>query len=276
MINPSTVRATIRRIEAAGLSWPLGNDVTDTELEARLFASAGAGAGTQRGHRRQAEPDWAAVHRELKHVTLSIVWEEYIAGEPGGYRYSRFCEPYRGWEGRLSVTMRQSHAAGDKLFVDYVGDGVLVVIDRRTGERRAAQIFVAVLGAFSFTYAQATWTQGLADWISGHVGAFEAIGGVPALLVPDNTKVAVIKACLYDPQINRSYADMAAHYGTAILPARPRGHATRRRSSRPLWSSAGCSGGCAIPPSTASPTSTRQSPRCSLGSTRSGRSGGSA
>ena len=118
--------------------------------------------------------------------------------------------------------MRQSHAAGDKLFVDYAGDGVPVVIDRLTGERRAAQIFVAVLGASGFTYVQATWTQGLADWISGHVGAFEAIGGAPALLVPDNTKVAVIKACLYDPQINRSYADMAAHYGTAILPARPR------------------------------------------------------
>src|SRR4051812_22884527 len=155
-----------------------------------------------------------------KHVTLSIVWVEYIAGEPGGYRYSRFCERYRAWEGRLSVTMRQSHAAGDKLFVDYAGDGVPVVIDRRTGERRSAQIFVAVLGASSFTYAQATWTQGLADWISGHVGAFEAIGGVPALLVPDNTRTAVIKACLYDPQINRSYANMAAHYGTAILPAR--------------------------------------------------------
>ncbi|MDA9521201.1 integrase, partial [Bradyrhizobium sp. CCBAU 11434] len=221
---PSTVRLTIRRFEAAGLTWPLPDDVTDTVLEARLFASAGAGAGTRRGHRRQAEPDWAAVHRELKrkHVTLSIVWEEYIAGEPGGYRYSRFCELYRAWEGRLSVTMRQSHAAGDKLFVDYAGDGVPVVIDRFTGERRTAQIFVAVLGASSFTYAQATWTQGLADWISGHVGAFEAIGGVPALLVPDNTKVAVIKACLYDPQINRSYADMVAHYGTAILPARPR------------------------------------------------------
>jgi transposase len=221
---PSTVRATIRRFEAAGLSWPLSDDITDTELEARLFASAGAGPGTRRGHRRQAEPDWASVHRELKrkHVTLSILWEEYIASEPGGYRYSRFCELYRAWEGRLSVTMRQSHAAGDKLFVDYAGDGVPVVIDRRTGERRAAQIFVAVLGASSFTYAQATWTQGLADWINGHVGAFEAIGGVPALLVPDNTKVAVIKACLYDPQINRSYADMAAHYDTGILPARPR------------------------------------------------------
>jgi transposase len=144
----------------------LSDDVTDTELEVRLFASAGAGPGTRRGHRRQAEPDWAAVHRELKrkHVTLSIPWEEYIAGELGGYRYSRFCELYRAWEGRLSVTMRQSHAAGDKLFVDYAGDGVPVVIDRLTGERRAAQIFVAVLGASSFTYAQATWTQGLADW----------------------------------------------------------------------------------------------------------------
>src|SRR5450631_2353177 len=221
---PSTVRLTIRRFEAAELTWPLSDDITDAELEARLFASAGAGPGTRRGHRRQAEPDWAAVHRELrrKHVTLSIVWEEYIASEPEGYRYSRFCELYRSWEGRLSVTMRQSHAAGDKLFVDYAGDGVPVVIVRLTGERRAAQIFVAVLGASSFTYAQVTWTQGLADWISGHVGALEAIGGVPALLVPDNTKVAVIKACLYDPQINRSYADMAAHYSTAILPARPR------------------------------------------------------
>jgi transposase len=219
---PSTVRLTIRRFEAAGLTWPLPDDMTDAVLEARLFA--GAGSGNRQGHRRQAEPDWAAVHRELKrkHVTLSIVWEEYIAAEPSGYRYSRFCELYRTWEGRLSVTMRQSHAAGDKLFVDYAGDGVPVVIDRLTGERRHAQIFVAVLGASNFTYAQATWTQGLADWISGHAGAFEAIGGVPALLVPDNTKVAVIKACLYDPQINRTYAEMAAHYGTAILPARPR------------------------------------------------------
>ncbi|MCK1403694.1 IS21 family transposase [Bradyrhizobium sp. 4] len=219
---PSTVRLALRRFEAAGLSWPLPDDVTDTVLELRLFAKTGN--GNRQGHRRIAEPDWASVHRELKrkHVTLSILWEEYIATEPGGYRYSRFCELYRAWEGRLSVTMRQAHAAGDKLFVDYAGDGVPVVVDRLTGERRTAQIFVAVLGASSFTYAQATWTQGLADWISAHVGAFAAIGGIPALVVPDNTKVAVIKASLYDPQINRTYAEMAAHYGTAILPARPR------------------------------------------------------
>ena len=219
-IAPSTVRLTLKRLAAAGLNWPLADDLTDRVLEAKLFANA----GTKQGHRKSQEPDWTEVHRALKrkHVTLSIVWEEYIAREPDGYRYSRFCELYRGWEGRLSVTMRQSHAAGEKLFVDYAGDGVPVVIDRLTGELRNAQIFVAVMGASSFTYAQATWTQGIADWISSHAGAFAAIGGVPQLVVPDNTKAAVIKACLYDPQINRTYADMAAHYGTAILPARPR------------------------------------------------------
>ncbi len=118
--------------------------------------------------------------------------------------------------------MRQAHVGGDKLFVDYAGDTVPVIIDRLTGEVREAQIFVAVLGASNFTYAEATWTQALADWIGAHTRAFAAIGGVPQLLVPDNAKVAVIKACLYEPQVNRTYAEMAAHYDTAILPARPR------------------------------------------------------
>ena len=118
--------------------------------------------------------------------------------------------------------MRQTHAAGERLFVDYAGDGVPVVIDRLTGEMRKAQIFVAVLGASSFTFAHAGWTQALPDWIDAHVHALAAIGGVPQLLVPDNTKTAVIKACHYDPQVNRTYAEMAAHYGAAILPARPR------------------------------------------------------
>jgi transposase len=110
-------RLTLRRFEASGMSWPLPEHITDSELEARLFAGKGAGPGTRRGHRRQTEPDWAAVHRELKrkHVTLAILWEEYIASEPGRYRYSQFCELHRAWEGKLSVTMRQSHAAGDGL-----------------------------------------------------------------------------------------------------------------------------------------------------------------
>jgi transposase len=181
-IVPSTVRETLRRFADSELTWPLGPEVTDSALEARLYQNN----GTKQGHRQRAEPDWAWIHPELKrkHVTLSILWDEYIATEPEGYRYSRFCELYRGWEGKLSVTMRQPHAGGEKLFVDYAGDTVPVV-DRLTGEIRPAWIFVAVVGASSFTYAQATWTQGLGDWISGHTGAFEAIGGVPQLIVPD-------------------------------------------------------------------------------------------
>ncbi len=120
-LAPSTVRATLKRFAATGLSWPLPDDVTDTSLEALLYKNA----GTKQGHRRQVEPDWAMVHRELKrkHVTLSILWDEYIEQHPDGYRYSRFCELYRSWEGKLSVTMRQAHAGGEKLFVDYAGTG---------------------------------------------------------------------------------------------------------------------------------------------------------
>ena len=242
-VAPSTVRATLKRLRAAGLSWPLPDDMTDAALEARLFA-----AGTKQGHRRQAEPDWAAIHRELKrkHVTLSILWDEYIERHPDGYRYSRFCELYRSWESKLSVTMRQTHVGGDKLFVDYAGDTVPVIIDRLTGEVRVAQIFVAVMGASNFTYVEATWTQGLGDWITTHTSAFAAIGGVPHLLVPDNTKVAVIKACLYEPQVNRTYAEMAAHYGTAVLPARP--YRPRDKTSVSYCTSFGLSRGDTIQP----------------------------
>jgi transposase len=219
-LAPSTVRLTLQRLAMAGLGWPLPAEMTDAALEARLFTAV----GTKQGHRRHAEPDWAEVHRELKHkhVTLQIPWDEYIERCPAGYRYSRFCELYRGWASRLSVTMRQAHAGGDKLFVDYAGDTVPVIVDRLTGKTRPAQIFVAMLGASNFTYAEANWSQALGDWIGAHTRAFAAIGGVPRLLVPDNTKVAVIKACLYEPQVNRTYAEMAAHYDTTILPARPR------------------------------------------------------
>jgi transposase len=219
-LAPSTVRETLKRFEVAGLVWPLPDDVMDATLEAKLYKNA----GTKQGHRRQVEPDWAVIHRELKrkHVTLSILWDEYIERHPDGYRYSRFCDLYRSFEGKLSVTMRQAHPGGEKLFVDYAGDRAPVVIDRLTGEIREAWIFVAVLGASNFTYAEATWTQGLADWIGAHTRALEAIGGVPRLIVPDNAKTAVIKACLYEPSVNRTYTEMAAHYDTAILPTRPR------------------------------------------------------
>jgi transposase len=216
----STVREALKRAESSGLFWPLPDGMNDDALEAALYANR----RSKRGHRRVDEPDWAGVHRELKgkHVTLVILWDEYIAANPGGYSYSRFCELYRTFEKTLPVTMRQTHAAGERLFVDYAGDGVPVVIDRLTGEVRMAQIFVAVLGASSFTFAKASWTQTLPDWIDAHVSALEAIGGVPQLIVPDNAKTAIVKACFYDPQVNRTYADMAAHYGTALLPTRPR------------------------------------------------------
>ncbi len=219
-IAPSTLREMLKRYASSGLSWPLPMDLTDADLERKLYGEA----GTKQGHRRRPEPDWAALKRELKkkHVTLQILWDEYIAANPDGYRYSRFCELYRAWESRLPVTMRQTHLGGDKLFVDYAGDKVPVIIDRRTGKTQDAHLFVAVIGGSSLSFALATWAEKLPDWIEGHVQAFAFLGGVPALVVPDNPKVAVIKACFYDPQINRTYADLAAHYGTAILPARPR------------------------------------------------------
>jgi transposase len=164
----------------------------------------------------------ASIASSSKHVTLSILWDEYIERNRQGYRYSRFCELYRLWEAKLSVTMRQTHVGGDKLFVDYAGDTVPVIVDRLTGEVRQAQIFVGVMGAWNFTYIEATWTQTLGDWIGAHTRALAAIGGAPRLIVPDNAKVAVIKACRYEPQVNRTYAEMAAHYGTAVLPTRPR------------------------------------------------------
>jgi len=219
-VSRSTVREMLRRFDEAGLAWPLPLDQTDAALEVRLYGPA----GSKRGQRRRFEPDWAALNRELKrkHVTLQILWDEYIESHPDGYRYSRFCDLYRGWEARLPVTMRQTHLGGDKLFVDYAGDTVPVIVDRRSGEVRRAHIFVAVMGGSSLSFACASWTETLPDWIDAHVQAFGYFGGAARLLVPDNPKVAVIKACFYDPQVNRTYGDMAAHYGTALLPARPR------------------------------------------------------
>src|SRR5215472_9599126 len=178
-LAPSTIRLTLQRLATAGLCWPLPAELTDAALEVRLFTAV----GTKQGHRRHAEPDGAEVHRELKrkHVTLQILWDEYVERQPDGYRYSRFCELYRGWASRISVTMRQAHVGGDKLFVDYAGNTVPVIVDRLTGKTRPAQIFVAVMGASNFTYAEASWTQALADWIGAHTRAFAALGGVPKL-----------------------------------------------------------------------------------------------
>src|SRR4051812_14134818 len=215
----STARLCLDRVAAAGLTWPLPEGLTDGALEALLFA----GSGAMPGQRRKAEPDWVVVHRELRRpgVTLMLLWDEYRAANPGGYQYSRWCELYRAWEGRLSPTMRQVHPAGERLFVDFAGQTVEVV-DPATGEIRTAQVFVAVLGASNYTYAEAVWTQSLPDWIGAHVRALEFLGGVPRQIVPDNLRSGVLRANWYEPGLNPTYQDLATHYGTAILPTRVR------------------------------------------------------
>lgn len=214
----STVQDNLKRAAAAGLTWPLPGELSDEALENRLFARA----GVKPGQRRLPEPNWAQLAQDLKKpgVTLMILWEEYRAVHPAGYGYSRFCELFRSFEKRISPTMRQEHVAGDKVFVDYSGKK-LAIVDPVTGEIREAEIFVAVLGASGFTYAETTWTQSLPDWIGAHGRMFAYFGGVPRLIVPDNLKSGVNHASFYDPEINRSYAMMAAHYGVGILPARP-------------------------------------------------------
>jgi transposase len=217
----STVQDALKRAVAAKLSWPLPDDLIDEVLEARLFARVGGGVGA--GARKRPEPDWGELVRELRRpaVTMVILWDEYRKVWPGGYGYSRFCELLRAFQQRLSPVMRQHHVAGDKVFVDYSGKR-LAISDPATGEIRMAEIFVAVLGASNYTFAEVTWTQTLPDWIGSHVRLFRHIGGVVRLLVPDNLKSGVNKASFYDPEINRSYGRMTAHYDVGVLPARPR------------------------------------------------------
>ncbi len=217
-VGPTSAGEYMRRARRAGLSWPLPDDLSDEALERRLFPATQTGQPKDR-----PQPDWPVSHRELckPSVTLMLLWEEYRAADPGGYGYSQFCELYRRWKGRLSVTMRQTHLAGDKMFVDYAGQ-TIEIFDGLTGEGHEVQLFVAVLGASSYTYAEATLTQSLPDWIGSHCGAFSFFGGVPAQVVCDNLKSGITKACFFEPAVNRTYSDLADHYGTAILPARPR------------------------------------------------------
>src|SRR5947209_654335 len=181
----STIQDNLKRGVAAGLAWPLADDVTDAGLEQRLYGRAGVATG----QRRRVEPDWAALARELKRpgVTMMILWEEYRDVSREGYGYSRFCDLLRGFERRLTPVMRQHHVAGDKAFVDYSGKRIAIV-DPATGEIHEAEIFVGVLGASNLTYAEATWTQALPDWTGAHVRMFRFFGGAPKLLVPDNLK----------------------------------------------------------------------------------------
>lgn len=217
-ISPSTVTEYLRRFRTSGLSWPLPEDLDDEALELLFFPPPTLPPPVNRD-----EPDWNEVQRELKRkdVTLQLLWEEYKVNTPDGLQYSRFCELYRRWAKKIDVTMRQHHKAGDKMFVDYAGR-TMPVTDPSTGEVRQAQIFVAVLGASNYTYAEATWSQDVADWVGAHVRALEFFGGSTAQIIPDNLKSGVTRPCRYEPDLQPTYFEMARHYGTAILPARVR------------------------------------------------------
>jgi len=212
----STVGDYLHRAEAAGLSWPLPEGMTDPQLWERLMSSAVSPEGAP----AKPLPDWPAVHEQLrrKGVTLQLLWQEYRQTHPDGYQYSRFCELYERWAKTLDPVLRQVHEPGQKLFVDWAGQKV--PIHHADGTVTEASLFVAVLGASNKTYAEAFANEQLENWIAAHAHAFAFYGGVTRAVVPDNPKTAVIRPCRYEPVLHRSYQEMAAHYGTVILPAR--------------------------------------------------------
>lgn len=215
-IARSTVADYLRRAAEAGLTWPLPEDLDEETLERLLFPAL-PGPNSKR-----PLPDWEYLREELtkQSVTLQLLWEEYREQHADGISRTQFYERFRAWRSTIDPVMRIPHKAGDKLFVDYAGQTVPVV-DPATGEERS-EVFVATLGASSYTYAEATWTQTLPDWTGAHVRAFAFFGGVPRLLVPDNLKSGVTDANYYEPGVNETYSHMAAHYGVAVLPARVR------------------------------------------------------
>jgi transposase len=212
----TTVSDYVGRAVAAGVSWPLPDGVDDAGLEALLYPPAPPSAVAR------PAPDFDHVHKELrrKNVTLQLLWLEYREAHPGGYGYSQFANLYRQWRGRVDVTMRQSHKAGEKLFVDFPGD-TIPVFDRATGEvALRAELFVAVLGASSYLYAEAFPSQELLYWVTAHVHCFEALAGCPQIVVCDNLRAGVTRPHRYEPDVNATFAEMAAHYGVAVIPAR--------------------------------------------------------
>ena len=217
-LSVGVVSKYLQRFDASDLSWPLPDDITQQALALRLQPPK-----QYNSERALVEPDFAEVERELrrKGMTRLLLWQEYAEQHPDNHcSYSHFTVRFKHWRRQQQLSMRQHHVAGEKLFVDYCGP-TLEVINPTTGEVRTAQVFVAVLGASSYTYAEATWTQSLPDWIGAHVRAFAFCGGAPSIAVPDNLKSAVQKACRYDPDKNPTYQHLAEHYNVAVIPARP-------------------------------------------------------
>jgi transposase len=215
-IGRSTVSEYLARIKAAKLAWPSAGELPEDELRALLFAEAPSAPA-------RMSPDWQAVRRELcrRGVTLKLLWQEYQNAFPQGYSYSRYARLYRNWTQTTDVRMLQAHKAGEKLFVDWAGQ-TLGIADPKTGEVRQAHVFVAALGASQYIFAKAYESEQLKWWLQGHVDALEFLGALPEIVVPDNLKAGVEKACRYEPALNPSYADLAQFYGLTVLPARVR------------------------------------------------------
>ncbi|HTN86694.1 MAG TPA: IS21 family transposase [Sorangium sp.] len=222
-VGESTVSGYLARAEKAGVTWEVAREMTDAEIESRLFRDVGRNEPPAR-----VPIDFSWVHRELSKpcVTLQTLWLEYREASGAQaplkpYEYSRFCDLYAGWKKKLGVVMRQVHCAGEKVFIDYSGRKPHLV-DRTTGEVTEVELFVAVLGASNYTYAEATRSQKLADFVGSTVRMFEYFGGVPEVLVPDQLRSAVSGPDRYEPDINPTYLEMARHYGVTVIPARPR------------------------------------------------------
>ena len=216
-VSPSTVVDYVQKAQDKGISWPLAEDLDDAKLEAMLSERSSRAKTALR-----PMPAMDEIHSELrkKGVTLQLLWFEYKERYPEGYQYTQFCEYYHRWKKSLDISLRQEHRAGEKMFLDFCGK-TIPIIDPFTGESTEAQIFVAVLGASNYTYVEALPSQSLPFWIRAHIHAFEYYQGVTQILVPDNLRSAVTKACRYEPDLNPLYLSMAQHYGTAIIPARP-------------------------------------------------------
>ena len=216
-IARSTVQEYIKRAEDAGLTWPTACELDDTALEDLLYPKSPSPILY-----RAPMPSMDYLHRELrrKSVTLQLLWYEYKQEHPDGYEYSFFCEQYRNWSKKLDPPLRQKHLAGEKMFVDFAGQTV-DIIDAKTGEVSKAHIFIAVLGASNYTYAEAVSSESLPCWINAHIHAFEYFDGVARITVPDNLKAGVTNPCRYEPDINPTYQDLAEHYGTTVIPTRP-------------------------------------------------------
>lgn len=218
-IPPTTAADYLRRAKRAEITWPLPTELTDGTLEEWLFPTTQSPKSEPR-----PLPDWGKVHLELrrKHVTLMLLWEEYRSVHPDGYGYTQFCNLYRRFAKRVDVTMRFTHKAGERMFVDFAGSTVPIFDETLEQVTINAQIFVAALGVSGMIYAEALRSQELIYWTTAHDHAFRYYGGVPQLVVPDNLRSGVTKAHRYEPQVNATYQEMASHYGTAILPTRVR------------------------------------------------------